>query len=350
MTESDAARSTFPRSVESASKQPTIYDVARVAGVSHQTVSRYLKGYEGIRPQTRERVERALEELSYRPNMTARSLATSRRHRLGAITHEVNEVGPSRIVQGAIEGAREAGYLLDLVSVDAGDPDAIEDAISLLIREDIAGILALASTDEMTAAFGRADFRVPSFIQVEEDDSTGGHAPSLNAAGLAAVVDYLVELGHRRFFHIAGPEGWVSARNRRIAFERALAVHGLAPVSVINGDWSPASGYAAVEMLPQGAPFTALVASNDQMALGAILALERRGLSVPEDVSVVGFDDIPESAFFRPPLTTLRLDFGRQGRVAIARLLRQVEGPSVVVPERPNPELIIRSSTSAPPR
>ena len=122
-------------------KSPTIYDVARVAGVSHQTVSRHLRGLDGIRPATRDRVTRALETLDYRPNLTARNLATSRSHRVGALTHEIGQVGHSKILQGASAGAREAGYLLDIVSLDVEDPAAVQQALNLITQQDIAGLL-----------------------------------------------------------------------------------------------------------------------------------------------------------------------------------------------------------------
>ena len=326
-------------------KAATIYDVARAAGVSHQTVSRYLKGHAGIRPETRERVEAALRDLDYRPNMTARSLATSRSHRVGALTHEMAQVGPSKIAQGAAAGAREAGYLLDIVTLDVADRREIDAAITLVSLQEIAGILALASTDEMASAFGQADFRVPAYIQAEEDDATGGHPSSLNARGYTALVDHLVGLGHRRFCHIAGPPRWVAARNRALAYERALAAHGLRSLGTEVGEWSPASGYAAALRIPAELGVTAVLASNDQMALGVMLALEQRGFRVPEDISVTGFDDIPEAAFFRPPLSTVRLDFDLLGRAAFYRLLGMIEGPSAPPAPLLTADLIVRDST-----
>jgi DNA-binding LacI/PurR family transcriptional regulator len=340
-----AAGNAASPTVVPAVKPATIYDVARLAGVSHQTVSRHLKGFQGIRPETRERVERALESLDYRPNMTARTLATNRSHRVGALTHEIGQVGPSKILQGASAGAREAGYLLDIVSLDVEDPEAVEDALSLITQQDIAGLLAFSSTDVMTHAFATTAFRLPTFIEVEEDDAIGGHPASRNFRGLRILVDHLVSLGHRRFFHIAGPLGWVSARNRELSYERALAAHGLTSLGTAHGDWSAESGYAAADRIPPELGVTALIVSNDQMALGALLALERKGIRVPADVSVTGFDDIPEAAFFQPPLTTVRLDFDLQGRAAFNRLLRLIEGPSAPAPPTAIVELIVREST-----
>lgn len=333
---------------DSPARRPaTIYDVARAAGVSHQTVSRYLKGYQGIRPQTRAKVVKALEELKYRPNLTARSLKSGRPHRLAALTHEIDQVGPSRIVQGASVAAREAGYLLDIVPLDMSDAEAIEEAIGLVATLDVAGVLALASNDAMTEAFEQTRFRVPAHIAVEEDDARTGHRTELSAVGFPSLIAYLAGLGHKRFLHIAGPEAWSSSRNRARAFERSLSELGLRSAGMVHGDWSAKSGYDAIMGLGETLGATAVVAANDQMALGAMLALSELGLRVPFDISVTGVDDIPEAAYFKPPLTTLRVDFAAQGRSQVQELLRLVdEAP----PKRRAPalqsELVIRMSTA----
>ncbi|MGC5172630.1 LacI family DNA-binding transcriptional regulator [Micromonospora sp. DT81.3] len=345
MGEYESADAVRAASGTPSSKPATIYDVARLAGVSHQTVSRHLRGFPGIRPETRERVARALQVLDYRPNMTARTLATSRSHRVGALTQEIGQVGPSKIVEGASAGAREAGYLLDIVTLDVEDPEAVQEALVLIMQQDIAGLLAFTSTDVMTRAFDDASIRVPTLIEAEDDDAIGGHPATRNFVGLRLVVDHLVSLGHRRFFHIAGPLGWVSARNRELSYERALAAHGITSLGTAHGDWSAESGFRAAERLPAHLGATALVVANDQMALGAMLALERRGLHVPGDVSVTGFDDIPEAGYYRPPLTTVRLDFDLQGRAAFRRLLRLIEGPSVQPAPLATAEFILREST-----
>jgi DNA-binding LacI/PurR family transcriptional regulator len=344
----DAARAPAPVTtvvpVDSAgTKAATIYDVARLAGVSHQTVSRFIKGYQGIRPETRDRVVAALEELDYRPNLAARSLRRGKSHRIAALTHEIDQVGPSKIVQGASEAAREAGYLLDIVTLDMSNPRSIQEAIELVHQLDVAGVLALASTDEMSDAFTAADFRVPTFIASEKDDLVTGHPTELTALGFPAVITHLVELGHERFIHIAGPSTWLAARNRARAFDNALAGRGLTPEAVLAGDWSARSGYAAIDALPVDFTATAIVASNDQMALGAMLALSDRGRRVPDDVSVTGVDDIPEAAYFSPPLTTLRVDFDGQGRSAVAELLGTIAKPVR------RSELVIRKSSGPAP-
>jgi DNA-binding LacI/PurR family transcriptional regulator len=330
-----------PAEPSSIAKAPTIYDVARLAGVSHQTVSRFLKGFQGIRPETRDRVVLALEQLDYRPNLTARSLRKGTAHRIAALTHEIDQVGPSKIVQGASAAAREAGYLLDIVALDMDDRGSIQAALELVQDVDVAGVLALASTDEMREAFEGADFRVPVFITVEDDEALRGDAVHLPHYGFPALIAHLAGLGHERFLHIAGPNTWTAARNRARHLDSALRERGLSSLGTVEGDWSAKSGYEAIAALDGDLSATAIVASNDQMALGAMLALADRGLRVPEDVSVTGVDDIPEAAYFSPPLTTLRIDFAAQGRAAVAELLggtplKNATGPS---------ELVVRKST-----
>lgn len=302
----------------------TIYDVAQAAGVSHQTVSRFLKGFEGIRPETRHRVERALDELGYRPNLTARSLKSGRSHRIGALTHEVSHVGPSRIAQGASVAAREAGYVLDLVSLDVDDAQSIEESLELITQHDLAGVLALSSTDAMTRAFEATRFRVPVLITVSSDADGGRTDPA--AMHLHDLVAHLAALGHRRLVHIAGPVEWPAARLRVRAYEHAVHDLGLVSLGVLSGDWSARSGYETIMALPVLPDATAYVAANDQTALGVMLALKERGVRIPEDVSVVGIDDVADAAFYDPPLTTLHLEFEAQGRASVLELITMIEG------------------------
>jgi DNA-binding LacI/PurR family transcriptional regulator len=333
--------------VEPSGRPATIYDVAQAAGVSHQTVSRFLKGFTGIRPETRLRVERALDELGYRPNLTARSLKSGRSHRIGALTHEVTHVGPSRIAQGASVAARGAGYVLDLVSLDVEDPRAVEESLELMAQLDLAGVLALSSTDAMTRAFEATRFRVPALIAVASD-ADGGHTDPA-AVHLHELVGHLADLGHRRLLHIAGPPDWPASRLRVRAYEDAVRDLGLTSVVVLSGDWSARSGYDAIMALPQLPDATAYVAANDQTALGAMLALKERGVRVPEDVSVVGIDDVADAAFFDPPLTTLHLEFEAQGRASVLALIARIEGSAGARPDLPTPHLVLRRSSGPAP-
>lgn len=333
----------------------TIYDVARLAGVSHQTVSRLLQGYEGIRPQTRERVQKALAELDYRPNLAARSLATNRSRRIGALVYELLEVGPSKTIQGASDAARHAGYLLDIVTLDPRDDDAVEQALSVLRTQDLAGIVAFAPMDLLSDRIQQADFSVPVMLETDVDQAAAAAHTSVSDSGMQQIVDHLVGLGHRRIFHLSGPLEWWASRNRAQAYEAALAGHGLRSVGSIEGSWSSASGYRAGMELPLDKGVTAVVAGNDQMALGLLRALAERGVSVPGDMSVTGFDDTPESAYYQPPLSTVRIDYEQQGRALMNRLLATVGTAhefDVATAEAAAdaPLLVVRDSTAPPPR
>jgi len=334
--------------VPASARPATIYDVAKLAGVSHQTVSLYLRGHQGFRDVTRQRVETALAELNYRPNLAAKSLATSRSHRIGALVYELTEVGPSKTIQGASERARAAGYLLDIINLDPSDENAIDGALGQLGQQDLAGVLAFAPVDLIAEKIAGVPFNVPVITEAEREDAHDAAPDGINRPGLDLLVDHLVALGHRRFFHFAGPADWVAARNRITAYHDALARHGLASLGSIAGDWSAASGHAAASRMPLDLGVTAVVAANDQMALGALLAFEQRGVSVPGDLSVTGFDDIPEAAFYRPPLTTVRVDYAQQGRELVERLLRLIDETLVSPHEASSPALVVRASSAAP--
>lgn len=323
----------------------TIRDVATLAGVSHQTVSRFLKGYQGIRPATRDRVAQALEALDYRPNLTARALTTGRSNRIGALVQELSQFGPSQIVQGAAEAAGEAGLLLDIVPINMGDLNEVTRALAMLREHDLAGIVALASTDHMAEALTAANFRVPALLAGEADEPPR-HSSELAGGGFTDLIDHLATLGHRRLLHIGGPSTWSAARNRARAFQLALEDRGLESVGITHGDWSARSGYDAIMALPHSLHFTAVVSANDQMALGAIHALGSRGLRVPEDISVTGVDDVPDAPFYSPSLTTLHVDFIAQGRRAVDTLLARIDGnePSPLSTAASS-HLVIRSST-----
>jgi DNA-binding LacI/PurR family transcriptional regulator len=339
-----------PEAADRTPERATIYDVAKLAGVSHQTVSRLLQGYDGIRPATRERVESALKQLDYRPNLAARSLATSRSHRIGALVYELLEVGPSKTIQGASDAARHAGYLLDIVTLDPTDENAVDQAFAVMRQQDLAGILAFAPMDLLADRIQHADFSVPLLLETEVDEGAAATHTSLSDAGMDQVVDYLVSIGHKDFFHISGPLEWWASRNRAVAYEAALARHGIESRGSFAGNWSSASGYRIGLTLPLERGVTALVAANDQMALGLVRALSERGAVVPDDISVTGFDDVPESEYFLPPLSTVRVDYEQQGRNLMNRFLARIGGAhtSPDEPQKP-PELVVRAST-APPR
>lgn len=295
----------------------TIYTVAERAGVSHQTVSRYLRG-ESLRPANRKKVEQALASLDFQVNDLARALATRAGRMIGALMPAVDDWAPQRLIGGASEAAREAGYLLDVVRVDPGAETSVRDSMRAMNRGSVAGVVVLSPSDTVLEALDLGRLRVPWVVELEPqvtDDASALRHPS------ALAVEHLVSLGHRTFFHAGGPQTWLTARNRRDAYHAVLRRHGLDSAGATEGEWGPAAGYAAMQEWAAAGRPSAIVAASDQIALGVLHWLWERGVAVPDEVSVTGYDGIPDAAFYPPPLTTVGIDFAALGRHTVHRLL-----------------------------
>ena len=325
----------------------TIFDVARSARVSHQTVSRVLKGDPTVGAALRERVEVAVVELRYRPSAAARALASKRTRTLGLITVGQPFFGPSSTAHGFNSAARAAGWDVSIEALDRPDGTDVPDAVAALRSRDVQAVVVVAPTPEVTAAVAASlDRDVPFVMAGQVAEGLSGVGID-QRAGAALAVEHLVGLGHGVIAHLAGPADWRDARDRERGWREALLAADLPEGPLVNGDWSAGSGAAAVEAL-QGSGATAVFCGNDQMALGLLHALHRRGVRVPEDVSVVGFDDIPEAAYFTPALTTVRQDFDALGRGLLARveqLLAPDPGPAVDA--LADPRLVVRDSAAA---
>ncbi|WP_198676353.1 LacI family DNA-binding transcriptional regulator [Kribbella monticola] len=332
----------------SASRPPVMADVARVAGVSHQTVSRVLNNLPNVRPSTRDRILQAIDELGYRRNLTARALVTRHSRVLGVVSFDTTLFGPASTVHGIEQAARDAGYFISIVSLKAITRDSVEDAIHHLAGQGIDGIVVVAPQRQAARALSSIPDDIPA-VAVEGGRARRVPVVSVDQVGGARLaVQHLLELGHQTVWHIAGPEEWLEAEGRLKGWQETLEAAGRPVPTAMTGDWSPRSGYEAGLRLPSSA--TAVFVANDQMALGLLRSLSERGVRVPDDVSVVGFDDVPEAEFFSPPLTTVRQDFTLVGRYSIELLLEQLaEDPParrrrVVVPAT----LVRRRSTAAP--
>ena len=328
---------------------PTMADVARRAGVSHQTVSRVLNDAPAVRPETRDNVLRAIEELGYRRNSAARALVTRRSGLIGVIVDELWLYGPASTVSSIAQAAREAGYgiTLDLLW-DISGP-AVAQSLDHHLSQSVEAIVLVAGHGEIPGAAVR-DLDVPL---IALDGFLGPDAPTAGVdqrAGGVMATRHLLDLGHRRIAHVTGPEDWPQAVARLAGYHDAMGHADTDPGPVVAGDWSPRSGYEGCRrILDEDPSTTALFVANDQMAMGAIRALVESGRRVPGDVSVVGFDDIPEAAFAQPPLTTIRQDFAALGREAVRLVVGAIGGealPSTLVP----PRLVARESTARPPR
>lgn len=331
---------------------PVMADVARAAGVSNQTVSRVLNEHPRVRAEIRERVLSAIGDLGYRRNVAARALATRRTRTLGVVSLDTTLYGPASTLHGIELAARAAGYFVSIVSLKAITGASVLQAIRFLSGHGVDGIVVVAPQRAAAQALADQPIGVP-VVAVEGGRAVGVPVVSVDqVAGALQAVDYLLELGHQTVWHVAGPSDWLVAEGRVKGWRTALTAAGCTVPEPIAGDWSPRSGYEAGRRLAEVADLTAVFVANDQMALGLLRAFTELGVDVPGQVSVVGFDDMPESEFFNPPLTTIRQDLGDVGRQSIEILLRQIEaGDSAgykraLVPSR----LVVRKSAGRPRR
>ena len=312
------------------SRPASIRDVARLAGVSHQTVSRVLNGHPSVREDTKSRVLLAMGELQFRPSRAARMLSTRRSETIGVLAAAVgSHYGPASSVSAVEDAARERGFYATVAHLASVSPDAITAAVEDLLGQDVEGIVIVAPRTAVLSHLASLPLNVPIVAaQGEQRDAGGIPVVSVDQqAGVRMVMRYLLEQGHTRILHVAGPPDWNDAQSRRRAYEAELKEAELPALPAVFGDWTSESGYrVGRDLLSAGAPeFTAVFSSNDQMALGVIHALREAGLDVPRDVSVAGFDDIPEAAHFWPPLTTVRQDFAALGRRCVSMLVDAID-------------------------
>jgi len=325
-------------------------DVARLAGVSSQTVSRVSTGHPGVVESTRLQVLTAMQQLGYRPNSAARALKRGEFRTLGVILFTLATTGNSRTVEAIAGYAAKEGYAITLIPVAVPTQDGVLGAFSRLGELAVDGIIVIMEVHLLDAA----NLNLPPGVQVVVVDSDAGDRYPVvdtdQADGARQAVRHLLELGHETVWHVTGPAESFASERRTQAWRRTLLEAGRAVPPVQRGDWSAESGYRAGLTLAAEPECTAVFAANDQMALGLLRAFHERGRPVPQDVSIVGFDDIPDAGSFIPPLTTVHQDFAEVGRRCVQGLLRQIrnepEGPgTVLVPTR----LVLRAST-APPR
>lgn len=327
-------------------KPATIYDVAKRAGVSHQTVTRFLRGAEGVRAETGRRVEEALRELDYRPNAAARLLRSRQTNRIGVLTDRIVPNGPVSIINAASETAHERGYVLDVVVTDGTSSGSVASSLAVLIDHQVAGILAAANTEVVVEEIRRQELRVP--LVLSQDLNIRPHRlPTGQVAGRVAA-QHLIDLGHRRVGFLAGPEVWMASQDRARGFTAAFADVGGEIVWQRYGDWTPTSGHDAWEALsPLERTVTAVGVANDAMAIGLMAAASESGRRLPEDLSVIGMDDVPEARYLRPSLSTVSLDFVQEGHELMRLLLDRIEGIERSADAAAvEPRLVSRLSTS----
>jgi DNA-binding LacI/PurR family transcriptional regulator len=325
-------------------------DVAKAAGVSKQTVSRVVNENPIVSGETRERVLTAIRALGYQPNSAARALVTGQTGTLGVLMVEGADYGPVKVLQGISQAAGEAGYVVSVAPLRSFERRSVQQAITQLLSHAVDGLITVASHEDMGRVLRDLPHKVPV---VALDDAFGARIPTVTVdeeGGAQAATEHLLALGHRTVWHISGPENSPAARGRVAGWHAALEKAGVEIPDPMIGDWTAGSGYQLGCQLARRPGVTAIFAGNDHMALGALRAMYDLGRNVPADVSVIGFDDIPEAPYLIPPLSTVRPDFVATGRRCLALLLDQIRtgvahDGRYVIPV----DLVIRHSVGAVP-
>jgi DNA-binding LacI/PurR family transcriptional regulator len=325
-------------------------DVAARAGVSHQTVSRVLNGFSSIRPDTRARVLEAIAELGYRRNDAARRLASARSGLIGVVTSALPQYGPASILVGLETAAQQEGYRLSSVNVIEVTEDRFTDAVEQLLEQSVEALVLVVPHRPILHVAHTLEVQLPVIVVEGDLTMTPLSAGVDNVQGARIATRHLLDLGHPTVVHLAGPADWLESSARAEGWRRELEAAGR-PVPALRwgGDWSARSGYVLGQSLSQDPAISAVFAANDQMALGLMRALSEAGRLVPEDVSVVGFDDLPEARYFTPPLTSVRQPFSELAQRVMELVRRSLAGEASPRVELVPTSLVVRGST-APPR
>ncbi|GAB3097105.1 LacI family DNA-binding transcriptional regulator [Isoptericola nanjingensis] len=328
--------------------KPNIRQVAQLAGVSHMTVSRVLNDHPNIREATRRRVEEAIDQLGYRPNMVARALATQRSRRIGVLVESAATFGPTSTLYAVESAARASGYVVSSVLLRAGEEITPQEAVDHLVAQGVDALCVVAPRSSSIAALRRIAVGVPVLVVKPDKDPTFLTVTVDQQAGTALAVDHLVSLGHRDILHLAGPLDWLDARTRERSFHARAKSWGLRERPIVVGDWTADFAYDFARGIRELPEYTAIFAANDDMAVGLVHGLHDRGFSVPDDVSVVGFDDIPLARHVIPPLTTVRQNFHALGVSVVDVLRAAIEEQEIPTVTKIPPEMIARESSAAP--
>ncbi|KNH20694.1 LacI family transcriptional regulator [Arthrobacter sp. ZBG10] len=329
-------------------RMPRLEDVADIAGVSHQTVSRVVNNHPNVSSATREKVEAAIAQLGYRRNTAARSLVTRRSQTIGVLASELSQYGPANTLLGVEQAARDAGYFVSIAALREVGREAISDAVNHFMDQAVDGIVVLVPHADTLLTLEELNLPVPVVAVGSAGSGAVSGAMVDQRRGARIAVEHLIAQGHRRIGHVSGPPDWTDGSERAEGWRDALRDAGLPDKLLLEGDWSAGSGYGIGRTLAAGLTATALFVGNDQMALGLLRAFAEAGVKVPDDVSVVGFDDQPEAGYFTPPLSTVRQDFEELGRRCIDAMLKEIEAGAGVSSIVVTPELVLRASTAPP--
>lgn len=327
-------------------RAPSMFDVARLADVSHQTVSRVLNGASNVRPETADRVRAAITELGYRPNRAARALATARSGLIGVLAAGFPHMGPASTVEAIETATRRAGFSA-VVSVHAfPTAEAVRASVRSFVEHGVQGI-AVVSPRQAVAESALAEAHGIPTVLIADAAASGlsDHLVSVDQElGARLVTEHVLAGGARSVAHISGPAGWFDADRRVTGWRGALHAAGLDTSALYEGDWGAARGLEIGRDLARFGLPDAVFCGNDLTAIGLLAAFRERGIRVPQDVAVAGFDDIATAAYVDPPLTTVRQPFDDLGELAVATLLRAITGKDAPA-QSLAPELIVRAST-----
>jgi DNA-binding LacI/PurR family transcriptional regulator len=328
-------------------RPPAMADVARVAGTSVQTVSRALSGHPSVREKTRAKILAAVDQLGYRKNNAARMLRSGRSRTIGLVTLQTGFYSRIAVTSGIEDAAHEAGYSVTAATTKSLDTSAIEGALARLADHGVEGVILAVPLIHVSERIEELTRSIPTItIDGSRTDATEVVAVDQTMAARLAT-RHLLELGHETVWHIAGPSEWLDASSRSAGWRLTLEEEGRTPPPELKGDWSPASGYANGLVLGRVPDVTAVFVASDEMAFGLIRALHELGKRVPEDISVVGVDDIALAEYCSPSLTTVAQPFAETGALAVAHLLHHIEDADAAPePASVEPRLIVRASTA----
>jgi LacI family transcriptional regulator len=338
-------------------KRVTIKDVAQAAGVSTQTVSRVMNKFSYVSDETRQRVDAVVEQLGYRPSTLARSLSQQRSYTLGVVTFGLKYIGPSRTLNGIADKADELGYMLLMKELDNFDANRIDEVIDSLLARQVDGILwAVPEIGDNHAWVEERMEKIPVpvlFLAMQPRDDIPSVATD-NFQGAVMAIQHLLDCGRKKIGHISGPLDWWEAQERKRGWRETLKLAGFeaSEQRCAEGNWSSSSGEQAfIQLLGAFPDMDAVFVANDQMALSVLREACRRGIKIPEQLTVIGFDNIPESAYFYPSLTTISQDLQLLGGQAIRNIVEMIQArqgnqPVIAQSLLIQPTLIIRESST----
>lgn len=327
-------------------KNANMFDVAELAKVSHQTVSRVVNNHPSVKAETRERVEAAMQKLGYTPNRAAQTLKTTKSRIIGILASDTHLNGPANIWQNAERAARAADYFSITCSVDPASSKDVAKGIDYLSQMGIDGLIVITPHHETVEQARKALKRIPV---ISIDSSRGSEKDALklnNFDDAYRATKHLIALGHKAIFHIAGPASFFEAVDRKAGYEAAMKEAKLKPQSQV-GEWSMDSGYELSKSIDyKKQNITAVFAASDHLALGVLRDCHERKISVPKDLSIIGFDDLPETEFAWPPLSTMRQNFQAIGEGAVSLLLNKLNDERLKKSEPLTANLVERATTA----